>query len=1155
MDMAKSSKAEIRGGEPLATDYEVFLNFRGPDTRQGFTDCLYHGMLDANICVFFDEEDLHIGKEIGNELSTAIEKSKIYIPIFSKGYASSAWCLHELAHMVECKKSKPSEKEILTIFYDVEPRDVKLKSELYVSALMKHEDMFGRQRRLKWEDALRSVAQIKGWELKNQGYWKFIKSVIQEIVMKLKTKDKYVAEHIVGMDEQVEAVVELLDVDSKVMRFVLIHGMGGIGKTTLAKVVFNKLNSLFSHCCFLGNVQELSLSFGLMTLQKQLLSDIFGSGFRDVINDVDDGIKMIAQRLSNKKVFIILDDVGNEEQLEKLAIKHISFSLGSKIIITTRNKSILKAYQTLEYEVKPLDSVQSLELFSRRAFKRNFPPDDYVSLSRQVVSTTGGLPLALEVIGSLLHHQNKALWIDVLNHHKEIPYEKQKHIFLDIACMFVDKDKTNASYMWKDCRFFPEYSIQVLVCMSLIKITDDNKFWMHDQLRDLGREIICGDTGLINLGRQSRLSCPDMAKNIIRTKEFSRLPNIRFLELIWGQLDGDFENQLSELRYMTWHLCPRELLAINFCPSNLVVLDLSNSFITEDWAGWSHIKVAKKLKVLDLTGCKEMTKTPDFSHHTSLERLILNGCSNLIEVDGSLEKLKCLIYFNANGCTSLRELPEGIGGLEKLEYLYLRNCKELRKLPKSFARVASLIELDLSYTTITRLPNSIGNQKHMSLLQLRCTEIEEIPSSLGNLQELKSLVLSYTKIRELPISIGNLESLQELDVSGTQFINISESLIRELPRSIVELKELEELHVEACQSLQWGIPEGIWELSLLRVLNLELTRLRNIPKTIKLLPRLERLGLYGCSELEVLCELPTSLISLSFGSSSLRWVENLLSLTKLANLSYCGHDGSCSLYLQDGPCRQSLAFLPPSLSTLTLHDHESITSLSFHCNLRNLTRLRIYQCRWKEVQLNGLEQLIEFEVRRLEFLEGFAGLSSLKRLKLLSLYECPNLTAIQGLASVESLEQLAITYCPKIESLDDLSALKRLKSLSIRGCEELLAVKGLDELETLKYLKFTDCRSLKSFLNVFNSKVPEECFLKICGCPNLEENPFEGRVTTYEECEVQEKRRKEKEERETGNSSATRFNSSLYINDGTVEFQLTRLVRRLIDKYLSNWTP
>ncbi|KAF8029468.1 hypothetical protein BT93_E2007 [Corymbia citriodora subsp. variegata] len=596
---------------------------------------------------------------------------------------------------------------------------------------------------------------------------------------------------------------------------------------------------------------------------------------------------------------------------------------------------------------------------------------------------------------------------------------------------------------------------------------------------------------------------------------------------------------------MSWHLCPQELLAINFCPSNLVVLDLSDSLITKDWAGWSQIKVAKKLKVLDLTGCEEMTRTPDFSHYTSLERLILNGCSNLIEVDGSLEKLKCLIYLNANRCTSLRDLPEGIGGLEKLEYLYLRNCKELRKLPKSFARLASLVELDLSYTAITRLPNSIGNQKHLSLLQLRCTEIDKIPGSIGNLRELKSLVLSFTKIRELPISIGDLESLHKLDVSGTKcrrlpesigdlrrlkVINISESSIRELPQSIVVLKDLEELHVEACQSLKWDIPEGIWKLSLLRVLNLELTCIRNVPETIKLLPCLEELGLFGCSKLEVLCELPSSLISLSFGSRSLRWVENLLSLTKLANLSYCGHnENCCPLYLQDGPCQQSLTLLPPSLSTLTLHDHKSLTSLSFCCDLRNLTCLRIYECCWKEVQLDGLEQLTEFDVRGLELLEGFAGLSGLKRLKLLSLYECPNLTAVQGLGSVESLEQLVINCCPKIENIDDLSDLKRLKSLLIRRCEELLAVKGLDQLETLEYLKFLDCRSLKSLPNVFNSKVPEACHLKIFGCPNLEENPFEGRVSTYEERKVQEQRSKEKEKCKTGNFSATRVNSSLNI--------------------------
>ncbi|KAF7846505.1 hypothetical protein BT93_L4225 [Corymbia citriodora subsp. variegata] len=578
-----------------------------------------------------------------------------------------------------------------------------------------------------------------------------------------------------------------------------------------------------------------------------------------------------------------------------------------------------------------------------------------------------------------------------------------------------------------------------------------------------------------------------------------------------------------------------------------------------------------------------MTKTPNFSAYLRLERLILKKCYSLIEVDSSLEKLKCLIHFNANGCSNLMELPEGVGQLEKLKYLYLGNCEKLRKLPKSFVRVASLVELDLSNTAITRLPNSIGNQKCLSILNLRSTKIDELPNSIGSLRELKFLVLSNTNIRKLPMSIGNLESLLELDVSGTRLlqlpesigdlsrlkvINISYSLIMELPPSIVELKALEELHAKHCLNLKWEIPEDIWKLSLLRILHLEFTPIRNVPMTIKLLPRLEKLGLCHCSGLKLLPELPTSLISLNFGSRSLRYVPDILNLTKLVDLSYGGHDENCCpLFSQDGPCQHSLAFLPPSVSTLSLRYHESIHSLSFRCNLRNLTRLYIYQCRWKEVQLDGLDQLIEFEMEGLKLLEGFAGLSNLKRLKLLrltscpnltaiqglglveslekleidrcgferligleveslqlhkgfaglsslrrlSLFNCPNLTAIQGLGSVESLEELEIQWCPKIESLDDLSDLKKLESLVIRGCEELLAVEGLDELDTLKYLQFISCGSLRSFPNVLNWKVPDECSLTILGCPNLEDNDvLQGTVKVYKQRKVREERGEKK---------------------------------------------
>ncbi|XP_018729850.2 disease resistance protein RPV1 [Eucalyptus grandis] len=562
---------------------------------------------------------------------------------------------------------------------------------------------------------------------------------------------------------------------------------------------------------------------------------------------------------------------------------------------------------------------------------------------------------------------------------------------------------------------------------------------------------------------------------------------------------------------MTWHGCPQELSAINFHPSNLVVLKLSYSFITTEWAGWSQIKVAKKLKVLDLTHCDSMTRTPNFSDYLSLERLNLENCQGLIEVDGSLGKLKCLIYFNSNGCTSLGELPEGIGLLEKLKYLYLGNCKMLSKLPESFARLSSLVELDLSNTTITRLPNAIGNQECLLVLKLQYKEINELPSSIRNLQKLKFLVLSYTKIRELPVSIGNLESLLELDVSETQclqlpesignlsrlkVINISYSLMRELPQHC-STKRVGRATCWELPVFGVGNSEDIWKLSLLRVLHLELSLVRNVPVTIKLLPCLEKLGLCDCNKLELLPELPTSLISLSLGSSSLQWIPDLSNLTGLVNLRYGGHDENWRcLYSLDGPCRQSL---PPSLSTLFAQYHESIASSSFHCNLGKLTHLYISHCFWKEVQLDGLEQLIEFEVEGLKHLEGFAGLLSLKRLKLLRLSDCPNLTMIQGLGSVESLKHLEIDKCPKIESLDDLSDLKKLESLVIRGCEELLALKGLDELETLKYLEFVGCISLRSFPNVLNWKLSDECSLTISDCPNLRDDWFEETVSMYKQ--------------------------------------------------------
>ncbi|PKI53247.1 hypothetical protein CRG98_026379 [Punica granatum] len=142
------------GSDIPGAEYQVFLSFRGPDTRQGFTDVLYHTMVDAGVRVFRDDEEIRPGEKI-EEILRAINNSIVCIPIFSKRYAESKWCLRELAEMVEKKK------KIMPVFYDVTPDDVKLKTPLYREDLDKHGE------KVKWEKALKEVVEISGWELSN----------------------------------------------------------------------------------------------------------------------------------------------------------------------------------------------------------------------------------------------------------------------------------------------------------------------------------------------------------------------------------------------------------------------------------------------------------------------------------------------------------------------------------------------------------------------------------------------------------------------------------------------------------------------------------------------------------------------------------------------------------------------------------------------------------------------------------------------------------------------------------------------------------------------------------------------------------------------------------------------------------------------------
>ena len=289
------------------------------------------------------------------------------------------------------------------------------------------------------------------------------------------------------------------------VRFVGICGMGGIGKTTIAQEISKRISSNFEASSFIANVREETKNQHLVSLQTQLLSKILTESEIKIWN-VSEGINVIANRLRNKKVLIVLDDVDGKEQLEALAGKHDWFGLGSRIIVTSRDIHLLRRHGVDDvYIPKRLNDDEALELFSWRAFKKPHPEENYADLSRDFVSYANGLPLALSILGSSLFGKRTNAWrsacdklrvesnrdiLNILQISFDGLMDTQKELFLDIACFFKGEKKDCIRDILESFGYHPDYNIDVLMDKSLITIDEHGTLWMHDLLQKMGQEIV-----------------------------------------------------------------------------------------------------------------------------------------------------------------------------------------------------------------------------------------------------------------------------------------------------------------------------------------------------------------------------------------------------------------------------------------------------------------------------------------------------------------------------------------------------------------------------------------------------------------------------------------------------------------------------------------
>ncbi|KAK4598775.1 hypothetical protein RGQ29_016003, partial [Quercus rubra] len=799
-----------------AYEYDAFLSFRGEDTHTGFTSTL-KGILEMRTVKTFMDDGIPRGEEISAELIKAIGSSMISIIVFSENYASSTWCLDELVKIIKCKKNGQIVK-VIPIFYKVDPTEVRHQKGKFGEHLEEHEIKFedNMKKVQKWRKALTKASNFTGHHYKGNcgpSEFKIIQDISEEILsVKLDCTKISATKYLVGINSRVSGIIyQCLDLQSNSFCILGIYGLPGVGKTTIAKAIFDKIHHHFDGSSFLENVREKSKRNDVVIqLQETLCNEILG--YRNLmVGSTSRENNMTIERLYHKRILVVLDDVEKLEKIEFFLENYDQFASGSRIIITTRDKHLLDTLQKYccvrYYKVEALNVHESRELFCQHAFGRNRSDEDSLELVNQFIHYAKGLPLALKIIGADLYGKTNDEWKSALEKYKRFPNgdiqeilkisydgleQPQQEIFLDIACFLKGEEKDFVVDILTSIYCYePHYDIKRLIDKSLIAVSKDGKLWMHDLIQQMGQKsersrLLCYEDApqalIVNKGLNAiRGIAVDLPEERNMQLGFGKMKNLIYLKIRNGICE-DLEFLSHELRLFEWYGFSLTSFPSNFFLQKLVALRMQGSHIQLD----EHFERYrfKSLKYMSFRDCKNITILPDLSVIApNIKELDMSGCENLVEVHQSVGLLKKLKLWNLHGCKNLKIIPRSLK-LKSLKQFLLYGCESLENFPGI-----------QQGTEILVLPSSIGHLTGLLSLSISSKNHTDLPSSFSKLQNLKHLYMfnweNFPKALDTPGCLPKLDKLYFCNSNTTT-----------LPEIVSRFPQLGDLNIQGCWKLQ-----------------------------------------------------------------------------------------------------------------------------------------------------------------------------------------------------------------------------------------------------------------------------------------------------------------------------------------------------------------